>query len=289
MSSEQDQLADSVASKPTDDSETGARTSNVKQHNFDTHLPGSNSKETTSTICPSTIGQIIEEEEDSEEQTDERVNPKSSHVPNVNISTTVSKISNIATPTTVTTHETTKFVLEPVVLVDNNTSATSQATNPVAADPETVEVAEIRVEEGYATRQMDEYFRQTIAAIKEELTKKLETKKEKKSGAGNHNVSHHKHNNEDYSYYETSSSEFDEDDEDEYYFDHHQKMMANDTTLSGGETGEIQNSQSNNMNGEGDVSNALILGDYAGQNSANQTGYGHYRCVFLFFYYKFSF
>jgi hypothetical protein len=34
----------------------------------------------------------------------------------------------------------------------------------------------IRVEEGYATRQMDEYFRQTIAAIKEELTKKLESK-----------------------------------------------------------------------------------------------------------------
>jgi hypothetical protein len=31
------------------------------------------------------------------------------------------------------------------------------------------------VEEGYATRQMDEYFRQTIAAIKEELHKKLES------------------------------------------------------------------------------------------------------------------
>ena len=37
------------------------------------------------------------------------------------------------------------------------------------------EALEIRVEEGYATRQMDEYFRQTIAAIKEELTKNLES------------------------------------------------------------------------------------------------------------------
>ena len=44
-------------------------------------------------------------------------------------------------------------------------------------------MVEIRVEEGYATRQMDEYFRQTIAAIKEELTKKLETKKEKNAAA----------------------------------------------------------------------------------------------------------
>jgi hypothetical protein len=46
---------------------------------------------------------------------------------------------------------------------------------PAASTSNDTAVVEIKVEEGQATRQMDEFFRQTIAAIKEELTKKLET------------------------------------------------------------------------------------------------------------------
>lgn len=93
-----------------------------------------------------------------------------------------------------------KFKLEPVHLTDLETSTKSSSPNPfplqastskykintdnkrVEQGEETNETVEIRVEEGYATRQMDEYFRQTIAAIKEELTKKLETKNDRKGG-----------------------------------------------------------------------------------------------------------
>lgn len=56
------------------------------------------------------------------------------------------------------------------------------------------EQVEIKVEEGYATRQMDEYFRQTIAAIKEELHRKLENKDEAATGgAATHQQSDHHH------------------------------------------------------------------------------------------------
>jgi hypothetical protein len=52
-----------------------------------------------------------------------------------------------------------------------NTTSLLQVDNNKQEENESVE---IKVEEGYATRQMDEYFRQTIAAIKEELTRKLD-------------------------------------------------------------------------------------------------------------------
>lgn len=57
------------------------------------------------------------------------------------------------------------------------------------------EQVEIKVEEGYATRQMDEYFRQTIAAIKEELHRKLENKDEAATGgtATQQQSDHHHH------------------------------------------------------------------------------------------------
>lgn len=64
------------------------------------------------------------------------------------------------------------------------------------------EQVEIKVEEGYATRQMDEYFRQTIAAIKEELTKKLETKEAAEAEAAK--IRHR---------FDSGSGEFDEDDD----------------------------------------------------------------------------
>lgn len=89
--------------------------------------------------------------------------------------------------------ENTKFTLEPVVLETPESPKTSTDAATTRTEPteekedkdendETSEVptgssgsTEIRVEEGYATRQMDEFFRQTIAQIKEELTKKLES------------------------------------------------------------------------------------------------------------------
>lgn len=55
------------------------------------------------------------------------------------------------------------------------------------------EQVEIKVEEGYATRQMDEYFRQTIAAIKEELHRKLENKDEAATGGAATQSDHHHH------------------------------------------------------------------------------------------------
>lgn len=67
-----------------------------------------------------------------------------------------------------------KFILETVVLQEATPIANSEQKATASEDGE---VQEIKVEEGYATRQMDEYFRQTIAAIKEEL--KLESKTDK--------------------------------------------------------------------------------------------------------------
>ncbi len=85
--------------------------------------------------------------------------------------------------------ENTKFTLEPVVLegtedslvtknvettVDEDTGYNNVENNYEDGIKSRTGSVEIRVEEGYATRQMDEFFRQTIAQIKEELTKKLE-------------------------------------------------------------------------------------------------------------------
>lgn len=65
---------------------------------------------------------------------------------------------------------------QPTSNVPTTTATTSSNPPRPPSTSGEEEQVEIKVEEGYATRQMDEYFRQTIAAIKEELTKKLETK-----------------------------------------------------------------------------------------------------------------
>lgn len=89
-----------------------------------------------------------------------------------------------------------KFILETVVLGKELVHTDDNNKEQVAPPSEEGEVQEIKIEEGYATRQMDEYFRQTIAAIKEEL--KLENKTEK-----NH------HTNNDYEMDVEDSSEID--------------------------------------------------------------------------------
>jgi hypothetical protein len=90
----------------------------------------------------------------------------------------------------------------------------SKAPKSKSSDDDNAEVVEIRVEEGYATRQMDEYFRQTIAAIKEELTKKLENKSEK--GGPN------KHRNAE------SGLNTDSDDDDNEFDDYDNETLDND-------------------------------------------------------------
>lgn len=88
-------------------------------------------------------------------------------------------------------------------------------------DVENVEVVEIRVEEGYATRQMDEYFRQTIAAIKEELTKKLENKNEKNGGNKHRNAESGVNTDSDDNEFDDYDNEtFDNDEANEYSYDH---------------------------------------------------------------------
>ena len=253
MSSEE--TTSSQINKDTEQTSSNENTTTNKQtstktHNFDAHLP---TNIVNKDLVSPSIDQIIEEEdEEQEEQEIEKekklvdlkpvtaasttTQDETSHANNEEpkIVTTISKISNIATPTTVTTHETTKFVLEPVILPDNNNVAPVSTTNndPILTNPtnnsdDGIEVTEIRVEEGYATRQMDEYFRQTIAAIKEELTKKLENKNDT-------NQANHNQDKEDsYSYYDTSSSDFDQDDVDDGFDnDDNDETNLNDTNAT---------------------------------------------------------
>lgn len=92
---------------------------------------------------------------------------------------------------------------------EGNNEKGGRASIPSAGEEEQVE---IKVEEGYATRQMDEYFRQTIAAIKEELTKKLETKEAPETD--HHHHRHHLPHGKRRDRFD-SDSDTDEDDEDE--------------------------------------------------------------------------
>jgi MFS family permease len=230
---------DSEQNSSNENSTNNKQTSN-KTHSFDAHLPTNIINKDL--VSPS-IDQIIEEDEEEEEEKEVEVDLKSvataiqeessnSNNEEPKIVTTISKISNIATPTTITTHETTKFVLEPVILPENNNAPISTMQDPILTNPtnnsdDAIEATEIRVEEGYATRQMDEYFRQTIAAIKEELTKKLENKND------TNQTNHNQDKEESYSYYDTTSSDYDQDDvDDRYDHDDNDETNLNDTNIT---------------------------------------------------------
>lgn len=168
----------------------------TKHSNLDAYLITSVNRDTL--VAPN-IENIIEEEEEEEE------------------------LENHS-PVGYTGH---KFILETVVLdhqseLSSKKESTDNNNEQQAADNTSEEVVEIKVEEGYATRQMDEYFRQTIAAIKEELTKKLENKNEKNHH--NHHK-HHKHHLNQYDDIEESESESELDDHEqtdqETHFDEH--------------------------------------------------------------------
>lgn len=99
----------------------------------------------------------------------------------------------------------------------NNNNDQATTTNKEDSN----ETVEIRVEEGYATRQMDEYFRQTIAAIKEELTKKLNN--EKKADKFN-NQKRNRYDNDEIDEFNSDSDE----DEFDSYFDSNDSDQFND-------------------------------------------------------------
>lgn len=123
------------------------------------------------------------------------------------------------------------FTLEPVVLEEEEAEEEAQTEQAAAKKGPTNEAQEeddkgsndeaseqgqdtsatgsneIRVEEGYATRQMDEFFRQTIAQIKEELTKKLENNNEEDEDIGDFSDEDEDDYDED-----DDDDEFDEDD-----------------------------------------------------------------------------
>lgn len=117
------------------------------KHSKDAHMVSSVNREV---LQMPNVENIVEEEEEQEENVVDRE-------PNA--------IEKINKP---------KFILETVVLNDTKSEVNNEQVAPPSEDGE---VQEIKVEEGYATRQMDEFFRQTIAAIKEEL--KLENKVDK--------------------------------------------------------------------------------------------------------------
>ena len=190
----------------------------------------------TGTIIAPSIENIIEEDESEIENENPSTEvtkgggEEDSSNNNNNKNNKIVKIENdvVEASTKKSTNPHSKFKLEPVNLSDLDASNKS---NPIASKPPTTpssslpssssklktntdnnnkvdltggddvnEMVEIRVEEGYATRQMDEYFRQTIAAIKEELTKKLETKTDKKL-----NGKADEKDDENYYYYDSDS------------------------------------------------------------------------------------
>ncbi|CAF0838666.1 unnamed protein product [Brachionus calyciflorus] len=171
------------------------------------------------------VDNIIEEEEEEEEEDDdddddEEEGDKLDKNRDAKIENIVTENNNNETPD----KPKPKFVLETVVLENNEPVCISSVNRDRlishteaednSNDREEVEVQEIKVEEGYATRQMDEFFRQTIAAIKEELTKKLENKNDKK-------VHHHHHHNHKYhkNHKNDEIEEFDSDSPYDYDYD----------------------------------------------------------------------
>ena len=137
------------------------------------------SRDFVSAIGAANIDKIIEEEEEEEEN---------EQPPATRISLSNESLKGEAESKPAATSpgvfevygENTKFILEPVVLDRIIATSNEPAVLPPPPPPPQTKdddengSVEIKVEEGYATRQMDEYFRQTIAAIKEELTKKLD-------------------------------------------------------------------------------------------------------------------
>jgi hypothetical protein len=175
---------------------------NKPAHSFDAHLVTSINRDTT--LAAPQIDNIIEEEEEEIDETATNVKVVDFQIPHHNEPTKVEKLeesketapqltsTSVAAASSSKPHESTiKFILEPVVLPETTSPAAGSSeltnvnvVNNESSEPPPVivsspETGEIRVEEGQATRQMDEFFRQTIAAIKEELTKKLETQNEK--------------------------------------------------------------------------------------------------------------
>jgi hypothetical protein len=174
-------------------------------------ITGFSHKDTPSigTIIAPSIENIIEEDESEIEN--ENPSTEITKVEEESIKKSIAKIENdvVEASTKKSTNPYSKFKLEPVNLSDLDTNKSNLIVNKPSSTPlsslqsstpkfktntdnkkidlvggdDVNEMVEIRVEEGYATRQMDEYFRQTIAAIKEELTKKLETKTDKKPNA----------------------------------------------------------------------------------------------------------
>ncbi len=116
----------------------------------------------------------------------------------------------------------------------NNNNSNDQATTTNKEDSN--ETVEIRVEEGYATRQMDEYFRQTIAAIKEELTKKLNN--EKKADKFN-NQKRNRYDNDEIDEFNSDSDE----DEFDSYFDSNDSDQFNDVDVDDPEKPPQQQNQ----------------------------------------------
>jgi len=151
---------------------------------------GNISRDFVSALGASNIDDIIEEEEEEEDELSVAATKADNRV----LQNQLSNVEEEELPAeesskVVVVGENTKFTLEPVVLdviegspvAKKEEAITEQVNDDVAegsnhedTDNSATGSNEIRVEEGYATRQMDEFFRQTIAQIKEELTKKLE-------------------------------------------------------------------------------------------------------------------
>jgi hypothetical protein len=191
--------------------EASSSTSSSSARNMDAHLIGIGTVNRENVLAAPQIDNIIEEEEEEEKEELDEVENKL-ELP-LNDSTTFSPtktaVSNINNSNEnspliqqIKSHDESniRFILEPVLLDpitiqnanestdNNNNNINSPNLNQSQPAQEEIkkeeekgsdekneeEIVEIKVEEGYATRQMDEYFRQTIEAIKEELTRKLE-------------------------------------------------------------------------------------------------------------------
>lgn len=173
---------------------------------------GNAGRDFVSGLAASNIDDIIEEEEEEEEDEAKefenvtncdrkKASDENKDCDKLSVLMEEKEEESLEQPTVIEVYgENTKFILEPVVLeseADNKSDLESVKNEEnVQNDEEKVDSKEskdedqedeagktikeesdsneIRVEEGYATRQMDEFFRQTIAQIKEELTKKLE-------------------------------------------------------------------------------------------------------------------
>ena len=183
-------------------------------------------RDTGASSTAANIDKIIEEEDEDEDEEEEEdnnnyiikspiISPKKSHDDQ---KPTIIEIQG----------ETTKFTLESVVLelddkpkisqdlVSESDKYSFQSVNEFNSQQENndvVEVAEIKVEEGYATRQMDQYFRETIAKIKEELTKKLD-KNDNLEHVKHKHHGHHGHSHDPDDIGEFSGEDFESDDED---------------------------------------------------------------------------